>query len=1330
LEYLIDGYEAEDYIDKKYNSNKQIAFNFLKENLIAFEFEDMNPKDILENIIKIDKIQTKYHPVNFENIIKKYKTSRDITKEYEQIISQVEYVNMKKLVKISSPLFFKNRTQKNLILVFQRRDLPNLIINLGYKQNCGIPFEYLDGKVQFLNADSNTNDNLNSKKNEMIFDLKNFFDKDFSKIEFNLGGTFMTLNSNNIENSILRTINISTAFSIRNCLPFDLGLDIPIDKNFKNFWIPKSETINLDFFSEKDNILANVCLLNFKNKSNSNSSNLSKSRLIVLFNANEFYDQLEKVYAKKTNYNHFILHSEFILFDEKNNPIKLFIQIEDNFYTKTLIIYANAVIINHTMLDLKFYNLHGKKHVEIPGQTNSYSSFNKEEEKNIFLISEEKVFVVEVLNDDKKSINCFSEPIRLNAIGLSSSIECKNGKEAKYEFIHDTHLSLVAKDLQIYTNIIRILPKFIIVNELKVPISICLNNDNYSNNESPEVVKSKEKRPFHFFGMGTKSKTCFRPMEDDCEKKYQSGSKWMWSNFIDLEKSNYMTLQIPGINPQENKYINFEKKIIEGCFYIVLSETNYGNCQFFIENNCKYKSFKVFQNAYEYSAEFLNAETKRIFSWANYIDKQYFSFECYDTKNIDNIKSMISKSKFEELAYNKELNLEKLIIERNTFEIKEDGISVINRKKYSEKDNSFVIINNKNANNSKSAGTNSFSNNANNNNSGASSINNLICENDKKFNYPFESRIFVNKDLNVLISISTDGFRKIVRFSDEVLNNEQTLNIEKEIANNEAIEIRFLEKNQIQSNGKQEKNSEADAKFNKIIELTQFNFKISQLGISIISDNRFIKETRRKYNRFEILYVIFKDIEFLLSTENNFSNNPPIKSTMQLKISHAEFDNQYSNFTKYPIIFCRNMEIIPVDKDNNPIMLPFFNLIVESVKNKDDIQNQISHSESITLLRYLIQSFDFSVDSEVMEAILNFISSITIELNTSLTDINPIFESQKQNQEQGIIIKIDYYDFKKYYDNLKISNSEKKYFIENLITSSIEMKLSFNTNSKSKFFQNYITSNPFLSSILSTVSNIDKADINLNTYQMQNIYGSIYDIFNLILVQYNQEILSKIFRIFGAADFLGNPNNLIKNLGTGFKDFFQKPMEGVMKGPLDGFKGAIDGSVSLMKHAVDGTFSATSKIAGGLSKGILYISQDEKYMNDIEKKKITEKPTNFIEGFGYGISSMASGVCSGVKDVFVKPVEGAKKENIAGFGKGILKGFGGLVSKPISGFLELVSKTSEGIKNTVVTGESELKPERKPRAFYGKHKYVNFFKINFFLLIILRLKLIINSMLM
>jgi vacuolar protein sorting-associated protein 13A/C len=84
---------------------------------------------------------------------------------------------------------------------------------------------------------------------------------------------------------------------------------------------------------------------------------------------------------------------------------------------------------------------------------------------------------------------------------------------------------------------------------------------------------------------------------------------------------------------------------------------------------------------------------------------------------------------------------------------------------------------------------------------------------------------------------------------------------------------------------------------------------------------------------------------------------------------------------------------------------------------------------------------------------------------------------------------------------------------------------------------------------------------------------------------------------------------------------------------------------------------------------------------------------------------MAGGIFYGVSEIVVKPLQGAKKDTWAGFGKGMLQGLAGIVVKPISGVLELVSKTTEGIKNTV-NDDNLFKMERLPRAFYGKFQFV------------------------
>ena len=257
-------------------------------------------------------------------------------------------------------------------------------------------------------------------------------------------------------------------------------------------------------------------------------------------------------------------------------------------------------------------------------------------------------------------------------------------------------------------------------------------------------------------------------------------------------------------------------------------------------------------------------------------------------------------------------------------------------------------------------------------------------------------------------------------------------------------------------------------------------------------------------------------------------------------------------------------------------------------------------------------------------------------------------------------------------------------------------------------FQKLLKGNKLLNDLLNTLTNIEKVPLLLNGFQIFNFQGNLSSLINNIYDIYKQRALVQIMRIFGGIEILGSPLNLINSLGQGFKDLVTKPVEGIVNGPLQGALGLVNGGISLAKHTVDGTFNTTSKITSGLSKGMLLLTQDDEFINEREKKKVTEKPKNVIEGFGYGLSSMANGFFKGVTDVFVKPIEGAQKDSVKGFGKGLLQGFSGVIIKPISGVFDLVSKTTEGIKNSV-NDDIVIERIRRPRAFYGKVKYIKSF---------------------
>ena len=81
-----------------------------------------------------------------------------------------------------------------------------------------------------------------------------------------------------------------------------------------------------------------------------------------------------------------------------------------------------------------------------------------------------------------------------------------------------------------------------------------------------------------------------------------------------------------------------------------------------------------------------------------------------------------------------------------------------------------------------------------------------------------------------------------------------------------------------------------------------------------------------------------------------------------------------------------------------------------------------------------------------------------------------------------------------------------------------------------------------------------------------------------------------------------------------------------------------------------------------------------------------------------------TGVAGGLTGFFEQPISGAQKNGIKGFFKGALTGVTGLVIKPLSGTLDLLSKTSEGVKNLVSTNDREVQRSRLFRPFYGKQQ--------------------------
>ena len=537
----------------------------------------------------------------------------------------------------------------------------------------------------------------------------------------------------------------------------------------------------------------------------------------------------------------------------------------------------------------------------------------------------------------------------------------------------------------------------------------------------------------------------------------------------------------------------------------------------------------------------------------------------------------------------------------------------------------------------------------------------------KMYPYTEEIKIYNNYYFGQVIelSISTDGEKFIIKISDKD-------NTDKEITSK--------------------------------IEQMEFNAEIEKLGISIIGDNAYTTcngKNFSNYNRIELCYITFENVQFYYGTE---TSKEKIKTDIQLKYKYFEIDNQISPFTNFPIVIFPNYES-GVNKANAP---DFFNAVYSSENNlKENIFK-------ILEFKFLIQSFNLNLESNLLSAILNFVKNITSYLKTSFTEIHPLYLSDEENAKNHIVINSNY-SFAPWLTCIMDSETDNNdnIYLCFLETSPIDIIFSFISENKDKLFHELLLNNPVLGKFLTIfISNIEKTNLTLNKDIRYNICGKSNVIFSSIIDTYRHYAILQMMKIGVNMEILGTPVNLIKSLGTGVKDFFQKPAKGIVNGPLEGAKGIYDGTKSLVKNTLDGALNTVSKITSGFSKEILLLSQDENYINERERKKMMDKPKNVIEGIGFGISSMMSGIFYGVTDVVRKPLEGAKKEKLKGLGKGMLQGLGGLVAKPVSGVVDFISKTTDGIKNTWNFSDENIIQQRFPRPFYGKFKCIRFYNWN------------------
>jgi vacuolar protein sorting-associated protein 13A/C len=162
-----------------------------------------------------------------------------------------------------------------------------------------------------------------------------------------------------------------------------------------------------------------------------------------------------------------------------------------------------------------------------------------------------------------------------------------------------------------------------------------------------------------------------------------------------------------------------------------------------------------------------------------------------------------------------------------------------------------------------------------------------------------------------------------------------------------------------------------------------------------------------------------------------------------------------------------------------------------------------------------------------------------------------------------------------------------------MVMSPIDLEITFRTRVKTESEENQKLKHHMGLSFV----NVDKASFRLNSLVFSNIFGTPEEISTVLRSHYKHKVIRNILGLCLSTRSLGNMNLLAHDLGSGFKDFFYKPMEGFVDGPIEGGKGLVIGTASLLGYTAKGVLGTTSRLINTFSKSLLFFAGDDDYID-------------------------------------------------------------------------------------------------------------------------------------
>lgn len=388
---------------------------------------------------------------------------------------------------------------------------------------------------------------------------------------------------------------------------------------------------------------------------------------------------------------------------------------------------------------------------------------------------------------------------------------------------------------------------------------------------------------------------------------------------------------------------------------------------------------------------------------------------------------------------------------------------------------------------------------------------------------------------------------------------------------------------------------------------------------------------------------------FLLSLERvklHLSKNRG-HDEIELKISDIQVDNYVHNATHEVMI---SSLITP----NEPVFH------VSAIRKSSDIKSsQVYRYVAIRLLDLTIM-----LDRRTVETIMDFLESIQSYQNPTGFEMKSwivqFTNDISQDQSGGMLSVSDY----------KINHD--RLYIEELHLHPARITLTF---TQDWGIDSITTHSPPLLQYMRIIPSISNASLIFTSFVVSHAFESPAVLKDIIATHYASQVTQHVFSLIGSLAIFTGPADFLANIGTGVRDFFYEPINGLVHGPAEFLEGLETGSFSLARGVFLGVVRGASNITELLNSSLVnltdkhFIEERNTYNRSIDDlTRVSNGSKSISDILTLAGGSLIHGMKSGAVGLYEEPLNNFNKSGAAGLVKGLGHALVSAVIKPLVGF--------------------------------------------------------------